>query len=160
MNGISDDTSKINTYVGDDGLIHFTNKDGADTVLNFNSGNGKYIIDMISASWSRSATYSSRTSKSYYPCFSLPKELEINLTVTVSYPANGAGSNYKIYGYNNTTSTETSIISKNYSRNNTTSYIISGYDSIRFYTEVKHSGNSSHSGTATHKFTVTGIINS
>ena len=33
-----DDTSKIKTYVGTDGLIHFTNKDGADSVLNFNKG--------------------------------------------------------------------------------------------------------------------------
>ena len=44
MNGISDDTSKINTYVGDDGLIHFTNKDGADTVLNFSKGTDVLII--------------------------------------------------------------------------------------------------------------------
>lgn len=27
----------INVYVGDDGLLHFTNKDGADTALNFNN---------------------------------------------------------------------------------------------------------------------------
>ena len=48
MNGISDDTSKINTYVGDDGLIHFTNKDGADTVLNFSKGNNITYIETIS----------------------------------------------------------------------------------------------------------------
>ena len=33
-----DDCSNINTYVGEDGLIHFTNSAGADTVLNFSSG--------------------------------------------------------------------------------------------------------------------------
>ena len=30
-----DDTSKIKTYVGSDGKLHFVNKAGADTVLNF-----------------------------------------------------------------------------------------------------------------------------
>ena len=35
---LNDDTSNIKTYIGTDGLIHFTNKDGADTVLNFNKG--------------------------------------------------------------------------------------------------------------------------
>ena len=34
-----DETSKIRTYVGSDGKLHFVNKAGADTVLNFNSGN-------------------------------------------------------------------------------------------------------------------------
>ncbi len=42
---LNDDTSKINTYVGDDGLIHFTNKDGADTVLNFSKGNEILFIE-------------------------------------------------------------------------------------------------------------------
>ena len=35
---LNDDTSKIKTYVGTDGLLHFVDKAGADTVLNFNKG--------------------------------------------------------------------------------------------------------------------------
>ena len=38
-----DDTSKIKTYVGSDGKLHFVNKAGADTVLNFSSGAIKKI---------------------------------------------------------------------------------------------------------------------
>ena len=34
----NDDTSNIKTYVGSDGLLHFIDKDGADSVLNFNKG--------------------------------------------------------------------------------------------------------------------------
>ena len=35
----SDDTSKIKTYVGEDGQIHFTDVTGADSVLPFSKGN-------------------------------------------------------------------------------------------------------------------------
>ena len=35
---LNDDTSKIKTYVGTDGKLHFVNKAGADSVLNFSSG--------------------------------------------------------------------------------------------------------------------------
>ena len=35
---LNDDTSKIKTYVGSDGLIHFIDRNGADSVLNFNKG--------------------------------------------------------------------------------------------------------------------------
>ena len=34
----SSNASNINTYVGEDGKIHFTNSAGADSVLNFSSG--------------------------------------------------------------------------------------------------------------------------
>ncbi len=34
----NDDTSNIKTYVGEDGLLHFIDKAGADTALNFNKG--------------------------------------------------------------------------------------------------------------------------
>lgn len=39
-----DDTSKIKTYVGSDGLIHFTNKDGADSVLPFSRAESDVTI--------------------------------------------------------------------------------------------------------------------
>ncbi len=35
---LNDDTSNINIYVGEDGKLHFTDKDGADSVLNFSKG--------------------------------------------------------------------------------------------------------------------------
>ena len=34
---LNDETNNINIYVGEDGKLHFVDKDGADTVLNFNS---------------------------------------------------------------------------------------------------------------------------
>ena len=115
---------------------------------------------MISASWSRSATYSSPTTNSYDPCFSLPKELEIKITFTATFPANGGSSTYTIYGYNNGSSGSTKIASKSYNRTNTVEYIISGYDSIRIQTKVQHSTVYNHSNTATHKFSISGVINS
>ena len=38
---LNDETNNINIYVGEDGKLHFVDKDGADTVLNFSSGSGK-----------------------------------------------------------------------------------------------------------------------
>ena len=38
-----DDTSKIKTYVGSDGKIHFINKAGADTALNFSKGGTELV---------------------------------------------------------------------------------------------------------------------
>lgn len=35
LNNINQDFAQINIYVGDDGKLHFVDKDGADTVLNF-----------------------------------------------------------------------------------------------------------------------------
>ena len=34
---INDETNNINVYVGEDGKLHFVDKEGADTVLNFSS---------------------------------------------------------------------------------------------------------------------------
>ena len=35
---LNDETNNIKVYVSEDGKLHFVDKDGADTVLNFNSG--------------------------------------------------------------------------------------------------------------------------
>ena len=42
-----DDTSKIKTYVGKDGQIHFTDVTGADTVLPFSSSSGNFKLDIV-----------------------------------------------------------------------------------------------------------------
>ena len=55
-----DDTSKIKTYVGSDGKLHFINKAGADTVLNFNKG-----IEKI-ANFSNTNTLATNLSKGFY----------------------------------------------------------------------------------------------
>ena len=47
LNIYLDDTSKIKTYVGSDGKLHFVNKAGADTVLNFSNKD----ISGISGKW-------------------------------------------------------------------------------------------------------------
>ncbi len=39
----SSDLAKVRTYVGSDGKLHFVNSAGADTVLPFSKGQGKYI---------------------------------------------------------------------------------------------------------------------
>ena len=54
--------SKIKTYVGDDGAIHFTDWTGADTVLNFSSGAISKVVVVCTAycTWS----YDSRTCSS------------------------------------------------------------------------------------------------
>ena len=40
----SSKASKINTYVGEDGLLHFTDCEGADSVLPFSKGENSIII--------------------------------------------------------------------------------------------------------------------
>ena len=37
---LNDETNNINVYVSEDGKLHFVDKDGADTVLNFSSTKG------------------------------------------------------------------------------------------------------------------------
>ena len=43
-NKLYDDCSNINVYVGEDGNIHFTDKDGADSVLPFSKPSENYSI--------------------------------------------------------------------------------------------------------------------
>ena len=56
-----DDTSKIKTYVGEDGKIHFVDRTGADSVLPFNKGGS--TVEYISVyfnlfhNWSVDGTY-------------------------------------------------------------------------------------------------------
>lgn len=45
---LNDDTSKIKTYVGEDGQIHFTDVTGADSVLPFSKNNGVESINISS----------------------------------------------------------------------------------------------------------------
>ena len=46
LNNYLDDTSKIKTYVGEDGQIHFTDVTGADSVLPFSKGTETYIYKL------------------------------------------------------------------------------------------------------------------
>ena len=48
VNKLNSNIGNIKIYVGEDGKIHFTNKDGADSVLNFSS----FKIEEQSCSWS------------------------------------------------------------------------------------------------------------
>ena len=49
---LNSNCKKINTYVGNDGKIHFVNSGGADTVLNFSSGAKSIVLNMDNYGWS------------------------------------------------------------------------------------------------------------
>ena len=53
-----DDTSKIKTYIGDDGNIHFVDRTGADTVLPFNNSSNSLIGECFILTGYNGSTYS------------------------------------------------------------------------------------------------------
>ena len=62
----SSKASKINTYVGTDGKIHFTNSAGADSVLNFSKGNNYNIYESSQALYRFVKRLCDSQSKNYF----------------------------------------------------------------------------------------------
>lgn len=93
INNNNDDTSKIKTYVGDDGLIHFTNSAGADSVLPFNSGVSKISISYLSAYNYNGTNESTAEGRLYLTDLDPFTSLYIGST-------SAAFNNLFIYGYN------------------------------------------------------------
>ena len=52
------ENGRINVYVGSDSKLHFVNRDGADTALNFSNNN--YIVDSFSTSATDTNHYQAR----------------------------------------------------------------------------------------------------
>lgn len=73
----------INVYVGDDGLLHFTDKDGADTALNFNNFEKAFSNSVILSSGSGTGATNAATIGRYC-IYCLGKNGSDNATASIN----------------------------------------------------------------------------
>ena len=112
---IHDDTSKIKTYVGSDGKLHFVNKAGADTVLNFSGAKNLLNIELAVYTMAASAYYGNMYN-SIIPCEQYKKikirTVEDGSLTLYLYGGNGNSQNIKLlytHSLNQTYSSEINI---------------------------------------------------
>lgn len=73
----------INVYVGDDGLLHFTNKDGADTALNFNNFENAFKNEVTLSSGSGTG-YTDAATIGRYCIYCIGKNGSSDATVSIN----------------------------------------------------------------------------